>query len=107
MTREEKANIMGNALLARKEAKEALGLLQSRASGYADILTHAANALDAGNLCQHDDGRLSFGIRDGGIIRFGEPMEYPTPLQINEVLGEIQKQKKRLSEASAALAEVE
>lgn len=107
MTREEKASIMGNALLARKEAKEALGLLKVRASGYADILSEAANALDAGRLCQHDGGKLSFGVRDGGIIQFGEPMEYPTPSQINEVLGEMEKQRKKLSEASAALSEVE
>ena len=51
MTRDDKAKIIGNAHLARKESREEIGLLQARASEYAEKLKVVIDALENGRYC--------------------------------------------------------
>ena len=103
MTRNEKATIIGNAHLDLDEAKQNLNLLKAKASQYADHLKKAVYALENNLACQYKDGKLSYGKKDGSVNRFGDFQEYPTALEVSEVLGEIQVQAEAFDKASKTL----
>ena len=95
MTRDDKAKIIDNAHLARNEAREDLRVLDAKAQSYVKILKGVIHALENHQLCEHEDGQLRFAKPQSGALYFGEFARYPTAIQINEVLGEMQGHEKK------------